>query len=60
MDRNQMVNERARLQAKLDGYNAGVALFDGDGAPVLERHPSLVERIAQLDRTIARTPADED
>ena len=45
MDKNQMLTERARLQAALDRYN--------ELEPVAGRHVSLMERIANLDNRIA-------
>ena len=41
MDKTQMQKERGRLQAALDGYESDFT------------HPSLVARIANLDRRIA-------
>jgi hypothetical protein len=60
MDKNQMVNERARLQAALDGYHAALVPAGGDDESELEpeRHPRLVERIANLDRRIAEAYDD--
>ena len=51
-----MVNERARLQAALDGYHAALVPAGGDDRSELEpeSHPRLVERIANLDRRIAQ------
>jgi hypothetical protein len=43
MDKDQMQKERERLQDVLNAYNSEHA------------HPSLVERIANLDRKIAQS-----
>ena len=55
MNKNQMVKERARLQAALDGYHAAAAPAgrEDESEPGPERHPRLAERIAQLDRRLA-------
>lgn len=55
MDRNQMVKERARLQAALDAYHLAAVPpgAEEESEPGPERHPRLAERIAQLDRRIA-------
>ena len=45
MDKSQMQKERGRLQAALDGYN--------EQEPIIGRHVSLIERIANLDRRIS-------
>lgn len=47
VDRNQLLKERDRLQAALDGYNQREASVG--------RHVSLIERIANLDSRIAQT-----
>jgi hypothetical protein len=46
MEKKQLQKERERLQTVLDGYNAA------DGRA--EHHPSLTERIAHLDRLLAK------
>lgn len=48
MDKQQMERERDRLQAALDGYNAQEATVD--------RHVSLIARIANLESKIAEAP----
>lgn len=45
VDRDQMLKERARLQAALDGYNQKEA--------AVGRHVGLMARIANLDDRIA-------
>jgi hypothetical protein len=47
VDRNQLLRERDRLQAVLDGYN--------EREPTVGRHASLLERIANLDSRIAQS-----
>jgi hypothetical protein len=47
VDKNQLLRERDRLQAVLDGYN--------QREPTVGRHVSLMERIANLDSRIAQT-----
>ena len=47
MDKNQLLKERDRLQAALDGYNQQEA--------TVGRHVSLMARIANLDSRIAQT-----
>ena len=47
MDRNQLLRERDRLQAVLDGYN--------QREPTVGRHVSLMARIANLDSRLAQT-----
>ena len=51
MDKVQMQRERARLQAALECYNA-VSTNDASG-PARDHHPSLTQRIANLDSRIA-------
>jgi hypothetical protein len=46
VDRNQLLRERDRLQAVLDGYNQRES--------IVGRHVSLIERIANLDSRIAQ------
>ena len=45
MDKAQMLKERDRLQAALDGHN--------EREPTVGRHVSLMERIANLNSRIA-------
>lgn len=47
VDKNQLLRERDRLQAVLDGYNRR--------EPTVGRHVSLMERIANLDSRLAQT-----
>ena len=47
MDRELMLKERARLQAVLDEYD--------QQANTVGHHPSLTERIANLDSRIAQS-----
>lgn len=47
MDKQQMLKERERLQAALDSYSSA----GGEKG----HHPSLVERIANLDSKIAQS-----
>ena len=53
MDKIQMQRERARLQAALECYNA--VSTNGTSGPVRDHHPSLMQRIANLDSRIALT-----
>ena len=54
MDRKMLLKERARLQAALDGYDSAIRFgADETGDRRGDRHHSLRERIANLDRRIA-------
>ena len=48
MDKKQLLKERERLQAALDGYN--------QAEPVPGRHVGLIARIANLDARIELAP----
>ncbi len=51
MDKIQMQRERARLQAALECYNA--VSSNGTNGAARDHHPSLMQRIANLDGRIA-------
>jgi hypothetical protein len=53
VDKILMQRERARLQAALECYNA--VSTNGTSGPVRDHHPSLMQRIANLDSRIALT-----
>jgi hypothetical protein len=48
VDKDQLLKERDRLQAALDGYN--------ERESTIGRHVSLMGRIANLDSRIAEAP----
>ena len=56
MDKVQMLRERARLQAALECYNA--VSTNGANGPARDHHPSLTQRIANLDSKIAQASDD--